>query len=45
LFNFATGQPYTVSYLFEGDYNGSGEYYGRPTLSAIHTPAHTAPTC
>jgi hypothetical protein len=29
MFNFATGQPYTVSYLFEGDYNGSGEYFGR----------------
>ena len=32
MFNFATGQPYTVSYLFEGDYNGSGEYYGRPDI-------------
>jgi Carboxypeptidase regulatory-like domain len=32
MFNVATGQPYTVSYLFEGDYNGSGEYYGRPDI-------------
>jgi hypothetical protein len=32
LFNFATGQPYTVSYLFEGDYNGSNEYFGRPDI-------------
>jgi len=32
MFNFATGQPYTVSYLFENDYNGSGEYYGRPDI-------------
>jgi hypothetical protein len=32
LFNFATGQPYTVSYLFENNYNGSGEYYGRPDI-------------
>jgi hypothetical protein len=32
LFNYATGQPYTVSYLFEGDYNGNGEYFGRPDL-------------
>lgn len=32
MFNFATGQPYTVSYLFEGDYNGSGEWYGRPDI-------------
>jgi hypothetical protein len=32
MFNFATGQPYTVSYLFEGDYNGSGEYFGRPDI-------------
>ena len=29
MFNYATGQPYTVSYLFEDDYNGSGEWYGR----------------
>ena len=32
MYNFATGQPYTVSYLFEGDYNGSGEYFGRPDI-------------
>ena len=32
MFNFATGQPYTVHYLFEGDYNGSGEYFGRPDI-------------
>jgi len=32
MFNFANGQPYTVSYLFEGDYNGSGEYFGRPDI-------------
>jgi len=32
MFNFATGQPYTVSYLFEDDYNGTGEYYGRPDI-------------
>ncbi|MGD0830374.1 MAG: hypothetical protein ABR907_05480, partial [Terracidiphilus sp.] len=32
MFNFATGQPYTVSYLFEGDLNGSGEWFGRPDI-------------
>jgi hypothetical protein len=32
IFNYATGQPYTVSYLFEGNYNGSGEYFGRPDI-------------
>ena len=32
MFNVATGQPYTVSYLFEGDYNGGGEYFGRPDI-------------
>ncbi|MGC1461244.1 MAG: carboxypeptidase-like regulatory domain-containing protein [Terracidiphilus sp.] len=32
MFNVATGQPYTVSYLFEGDYDGTGEYYGRPDI-------------
>jgi hypothetical protein len=30
--NYATGQPYTVSYLFENDYNGGGEYFGRPDI-------------
>jgi hypothetical protein len=34
MFNFADGQPYTVSYLFEGNYNGSGEYFGRPDIVA-----------
>lgn len=29
MFNFATGQPYTASYIYEGNYNGSGEYFGR----------------
>jgi hypothetical protein len=29
MFNFATGQPYSPGYLFEGDYNGTGEYFGR----------------
>ncbi|MGD0942094.1 MAG: carboxypeptidase-like regulatory domain-containing protein [Terracidiphilus sp.] len=39
MFNFATGQPYTVSYL-EGDYNGSGEGFGRPDIiSNPHTGA------
>ena len=32
MFNVASGQPYTVSYLFENDYNGSGEYFGRPDI-------------
>jgi hypothetical protein len=32
MFNFATGQPYTVSYLYENDWNGSGEYFGRPDI-------------
>jgi hypothetical protein len=41
MFNFATGQPYTVGYLFEGDYNGSGEYFGRPDIIGnLHTGAH-----
>jgi outer membrane receptor protein involved in Fe transport len=29
---YSTGQPYNINYLFEGDYNGSGEYFGRPDL-------------
>jgi hypothetical protein len=41
MFNIATGQPYTVSYLFEGDFNGSGEYFGRPDIVGNpHTGAH-----
>jgi hypothetical protein len=28
----STGQPFTVNYLFEGDFNGTGELYGRPDL-------------
>jgi hypothetical protein len=41
MFNFATGQPYTVSYLFEGDYNGSGEWSGRPDIIGNpHAGAH-----
>jgi hypothetical protein len=41
MFNFATGQPYTVSYLFEGDYNGSGEWSGRPDIiGKPHEGAH-----
>ncbi|HVJ05115.1 MAG TPA: carboxypeptidase regulatory-like domain-containing protein [Candidatus Saccharimonadales bacterium] len=36
-FNHATGQPFTLSYLFESDstgadLNGSGEYFGRPDI-------------
>jgi len=30
IFNYASGQPYTVNYLFEDDYNASGEWFGRP---------------
>jgi hypothetical protein len=36
MFNYATGQPYTVGYIGEADYNGSGEYYGR--LDVIGDP-------
>lgn len=28
----SSGQPYNVNYLFEGDFNGSGEFFGRPDL-------------
>ncbi|MEO6120214.1 MAG: hypothetical protein ABIP12_05935, partial [Terriglobales bacterium] len=27
-----SGQPFNVTYLFEDDYNGSGEFFGRPDL-------------
>ena len=29
---YSTGQPYNINYLFEGDFNGSGEFFGRPDL-------------
>ena len=35
MFNFATGQPYTLNYIYEGDYNGNnggGEWFGRPDI-------------
>lgn len=28
----SSGQPYNVNYLFEGDFNGSGEFFGRPDV-------------
>ncbi len=28
----AAGQPFNVNYLFENDFNGSGEFFGRPDL-------------
>src|SRR5579859_7829484 len=39
------GQPYNVNYLFEGNFNGSGEGFGRPDLvgnpfAGTHTPGN-----
>ncbi len=28
----SAGQPFNLNYLFEGDFNGSGEFFGRPDL-------------
>ena len=38
-----TGQPVNINYLYEGDFNGSDEYFGRPDLvgnatAGRHTP-------
>jgi outer membrane receptor protein involved in Fe transport len=30
--SLTTGQPVNVNYLFEGDFNGSGEFFGRPDV-------------
>ena len=30
--SLATGQPFNVNYLFENDFNGNGEFFGRPDL-------------
>ncbi len=32
ILSMQSGQPVNVNYLFEGDFNGSGEYFGRPDL-------------
>ncbi len=32
ILSIQTGQPVNVSYLFEGDFNGSDEYFGRPDV-------------
>jgi hypothetical protein len=41
MFNFATGQPYGVNYIYEADYNGTGEYFGRPDIIGNpHAGAH-----
>jgi hypothetical protein len=40
MFNFATGQPYTVT-LFEGNWNGSGEYFSRPDIVSNPQVAHS----
>jgi hypothetical protein len=41
MFNFATGQPYTVSYLYEGDFNGTGEFFGRPDIIGNPQASHS----
>jgi hypothetical protein len=40
MFNFATGQPYTVT-LFEGNWNGSGEYFSRPDIVSNPQVSHS----
>ena len=30
--SMSSGQPININYLFEDDFNGSGEYFGRPDL-------------
>ena len=32
ILSMQTGQPVNVNYLYEGDFNGSGEYFGRPDV-------------
>lgn len=32
VFTASAGQPFNVNYLFEGNFNGSGEFFGRPDL-------------
>ena len=39
----ASGMPFNVSYLFEGDFNGSGEFFGRPDLVGDPFAGSSAP--
>jgi Carboxypeptidase regulatory-like domain/TonB dependent receptor len=41
---YSTGQPFNVNYMFEGDYNGTGEFFGRPDVvgnphTGVSTPS------
>ncbi len=38
-----TGQPVNVNYLFEGDFNGSDEFFGRPNLVGNPTAGRHLP--
>jgi outer membrane receptor protein involved in Fe transport len=40
---YSTGQPVNINYLFEGDFNGSGEFYGRPDLVGNAKSGTSAP--
>jgi outer membrane receptor protein involved in Fe transport len=40
---YSTGQPFTVHYLFEDDYNGSGEWFGRPDVIGNPLAGTSAP--
>jgi len=40
-FDFASGQPYTVSYLYEANYNGTGEWFGRPDIVGNPNTRHS----
>ena len=38
-----TGQPVNVNYLFEGDFNGSDEFFGRPDVVGNPTAGRSLP--
>lgn len=39
----SSGQPFNVNYLFEGDFNGSGEFFGRPDVVGDPTVGTSTP--
>lgn len=43
ILSLQTGQPVNVNYLFEGDFNGSDEYFGRPDVVGDPTAGRHLP--
>src|SRR5262249_15514666 len=44
VFTYSSGMPFNVNYLFEGDFNGSGEFFGRPDVVGDPLAGRITPT-